>query len=71
MLALPTKAQAVTYLICFGVGTVMAMAAFSFGVGYVATRCAANGVQLYRRLMTACAIAAMVIGCVWFSGYSW
>jgi hypothetical protein len=71
MLALPTKAQAVTYLICFGVGTVLAMAAFSCGMGYVARRCAANGVIFYRRLMTACAIAAMAIGCVWFAGYSW
>jgi ABC-type nickel/cobalt efflux system permease component RcnA len=71
MLALPTKAQAVTYLICFGVGTVLAMAAFSCGMGYVATRCAENGVKFYRYLMTTCAVAAMIIGCVWFSGYSW
>jgi ABC-type nickel/cobalt efflux system permease component RcnA len=71
MLAFPTKTQAVTYLLCFGVGTVLAMAGFSYGMGYLATRCAANGVTLYRRLMTACAIAAMAIGCVWFAGYSW
>jgi hypothetical protein len=71
MLALPTKAQAVTYLICFGVGTVVAMAVFSCGMGYVATRCAENGAKFYRRLMTACAVAAMIIGCVWFAGFSW
>jgi hypothetical protein len=71
MLALPTKTEAVTYLICFGVGTVLAMAAFSCGMGYLATRCAANGVKFYRGLMTTCAIAAMIIGCVWFSGHSW
>jgi hypothetical protein len=71
MLALPTKTEAVTYLICFGVGTVLTMAAFSCGMGYVATHCAANGVKLYRGLMTTCAIAAMVIGWVWFSEYSW
>lgn len=71
MLALPTKAEAVTYLICFGVGTVLAMAGFSLGMGYMAARCAANGVKLYRALMTTCAIAAMVIGCVWFAGFSW
>ena len=71
MLALPTKAQAVTYLICFGVGTVLAMAGFSYGMGYVASRCAANGAIFYRRLMTGCAVAAMAIGCVWFAGYSW
>jgi ABC-type nickel/cobalt efflux system permease component RcnA len=71
MLALPTKAQAIAYLICFGLGTVLAMALFSWGMGRVATRCAANGVIIYRRLMTACAFAAMIIGCVWFSGHSW
>jgi cytochrome c biogenesis DsbD-like protein len=71
MLAFPTKTQAITYLICFGVGTVLAMALFSWGMGRIATRCAANGVTIYRRLMATCAVAAMIIGGVWFSGYSW
>lgn len=71
MLALPGKTEAVTYLICFGLGTVLAMAAFSFGMGYMAARCAANGVKLYKGLMTTCAIAAMIIGCVWFAGFNW
>jgi ABC-type nickel/cobalt efflux system permease component RcnA len=71
MLALPTKTQAITYLIAFGVGTVMAMAVFSWGMGCVATRCAANGVRVYRGLMTTCGVAAMVIGCVWLAGFSW
>jgi sulfite exporter TauE/SafE len=71
MLALPTKAEAVTYLLAFGGGTVMAMALFSWGMGFVAARCATNGVKIYRGLMSTCAVAAMVIGCLWFAGWSW
>ena len=71
MLALPTMTQAVSYLVAFGVGTVLAMAGFSWGVGFLATRCAANSEKVYRGLMGACAMAAMVIGCIWFMGKSW
>jgi putative Mn2+ efflux pump MntP len=65
MLALPTKAEAVTYLIAFGVGTILAMAAFSWGIGFVALRCSARGVKIYRGLMSSCAVAAMGVGCFW------
>lgn len=71
MLALPTMAQAIAYLISFGAGTVLAMALFSWGMGVLATRCAANSVNIYRGLMTTCGVAAMVIGCIWFAGKSW
>lgn len=71
MLALPTKTEAIAYLIAFGGGTVLAMAVFSWGVGLLATRCADRSVQIYRGLMSACAVAAMVIGCIWFAGWSW
>jgi len=33
MLALPSRIQAVTYLLAFGAGTVLAMAGFSWGMG--------------------------------------
>ena len=71
MLALPTKVQAITYLLAFGVGTVLAMAGFSSGIGWLTSRYAANSVNIYRGLMGTCAVAAMVIGCVWFAGKSW
>ena len=71
MLALPTKIQAISYLLAFGVGTVAAMAMFSYGMGFVAQRSAANGAKIYRGLMSACGAAAMVIGVFWFAGYSW
>ena len=71
MLALPTKVQAFTYLIAFSAGTVLAMAGFSSGIGWLTSRYAANSVKIYRGLMGTCAAAAMVIGCVWFAGKSW
>lgn len=67
MLALPTKTQAIGYLLSFGGGTVMAMAVFSWAMGLVATRCAWNGAKMYRGLMSACAVAAMAVGCFWLA----
>jgi len=63
--AFPTKSQAIAFLIAFGVGTVLAMAAFSWIVGMLATHCAARGLKLYRGLMSFSAAAAMLIGCFW------
>jgi sulfite exporter TauE/SafE len=71
MLAMPTKVQAIAYLIAFGVGTVLAMAGFSWGMGFLTVRFATNGAKVYRGLMSTCAVAAMVIGCIWFAGKSW
>lgn len=68
MLALPTKTQAITYLLAFGVGTIAAMATFSSGMGWLTTRFADNSVKIYRGLMGTCAVAAMVVGCIWFVG---
>src|ERR1017187_5203441 len=71
MLALPTTAQAVAFLISFGAGTILAMAGFSWGMGLLPSRYAANSVNIYRGLMSTCGVAAMVIGCIWFAGKSW
>ena len=71
MLALPSRPQAITYLIAFGCGTVLAMAGFSSGIGWLTRRYATNSVNIYRGLMGTCAVAAMTIGCVWFAGNSW
>lgn len=71
MLALPTKVQAVSYLFAFGAGTILAMGLFSCGIGFMAVRCASSGAKVYRALMSACGTAAMIIGAVWVTGYSW
>jgi hypothetical protein len=65
ILAFPTPAQAVAYLVAFCAGTVLSMALFSWGMGWIAARCAANGVRVYRGLMNGCAVAAMAVGFFW------
>lgn len=65
VLAFPTRVEAFSYLIAFGVGTVAAMAAFSWGIGRVAASCSVRGMKVYRGLMGACAVGAMVVGCYW------
>jgi sulfite exporter TauE/SafE len=66
-LAFPTKWQAVFYLLMFGVGTVAAMAMFSWGMGWLTTRFGTRGVNAYRGLMGAAAVIAMGVGCFWLA----
>ena len=64
-LAFPTRAEAVAYLVAFGLGTVLAMAGFSWGMGWLAGRFANRGLKIYRGLMGTCAVAAMLVGVFW------
>ena len=66
-LAFPTKLQAASYLLAFGIGTVVAMAAFSWGMGLMAARFKIHGPKIYRNLMGTCAVAAMGVGCFWLA----
>ncbi len=66
-LAFPTKSQATAYLLAFGVGTVFAMAAFSWGIGWLTARFAVRGVHVYRGLMGVSAVAAMGVGGFWLA----
>jgi hypothetical protein len=66
-LAFPTLAEAVSYLVSFGIGTVVAMAAFSWGMGWLAARFAHRRLKIYRGLMGACATAAMLVGLFWLA----
>ncbi len=67
ILALPTRTQAVAYLAAFAAGTIASMATFSWGVGFVASRCAVSGLKVYRGLMGACAVMAMAVGGFWLA----
>ena len=67
ILAFPTRTQAIAYLVTFGAGTIVSMAAFSWIMGVVATRWAARSVKVYRGLMSCCALTAMGVGCVWLA----
>lgn len=64
-LALPTTTQAVAYIAAFGIGTILAMALFSWGMGRLALRLTDHGVNFYRHLMTGCGVAALAVGVFW------
>jgi hypothetical protein len=67
-LALPTNALVITYLGCYGIGTILAMMIFSSTIGTVATRYA-GAVKIYRGFMFACSAVAILVGCVWLAGF--
>ena len=64
-LAFHDTLEAVTYLMFFGFGTILAMALFSSVLGLVAARLEINGVKAYRGMMIACSIAAFAVGGYW------
>lgn len=64
-LALPSPLAAGTWLVLFGVGTVLGMTAFAAVIGYAAGRVGAFGVRSYRVLLYLCAFAAIAAGLFW------
>jgi ABC-type nickel/cobalt efflux system permease component RcnA len=65
MLVQPTKLHMGIYLGSFALGTIVSMGIFSSLVGLMAARCSISSGLAYRRLMGACASAAMLVGFVW------
>jgi len=65
ILAFPNRPQAIAYLVTFGAGTIVSMAACSWIMGVVATRWAARSAKVYRGLMSCCGLTAMGVGCFW------
>ncbi|MGZ5516480.1 MAG: High-affinity nickel transporter [Limisphaerales bacterium] len=63
-LAMPTKTQAIIYLVAYGVGTVLAMGIFALSMGKVADRLT-DKVAAYRKLMWGCSTAALAVGAFW------
>lgn len=66
-LALPTTSAALLYIGAFGVGTVVAMTAFAAAVGWTGVRLDPQS-GAHRGMMTATAVLAIVVGCVWLVG---
>ena len=64
-LALPTRLEAITYLVSFGIGTIMAMVVFSVIIGSLSKRFTSFGNKAYRGLLTAFSVAAIIIGGFW------
>ncbi len=69
-LALPSRTLGALYLSGFGAGTVVAMMAFSLGVGVAAERLASlarGGERAYRILLGSASAAAVLVGAFWFA----
>jgi len=64
-LALPTRGAAITYVACFGVGTVAAMTGFAALIGRLASRSSKSGTRAYRILLLSLGLAAIAVGIVW------
>jgi sulfite exporter TauE/SafE len=64
-LALPTRAEAVIYLLMFGAGTITAMTVFSTSIGLLSARFSNFGVNFYRGLLFSISFIAIVIGGFW------
>jgi hypothetical protein len=62
--ALKTQTEVVAYLFAFGLGTIAAMAAFSYGVGFWATH--VGSLRAYRRLMAGSSALTLAVGVFWF-----
>ncbi|MCL4814367.1 MAG: High-affinity nickel transporter [Vicinamibacteraceae bacterium] len=66
-LALPTLGASVVYLSAYGVGNIAAMTGFSAAVGAVAAHARSRGLDVYRGLLTACSVTAVVVGGIWLT----
>jgi ABC-type nickel/cobalt efflux system permease component RcnA len=66
-LAFPTTGQAVAYIATFGVGTIGAMALFSWGMGRLSMAFAERGQRIYCGMMSACGVAALGVGVFWLA----
>jgi sulfite exporter TauE/SafE len=66
-LAFTNDSDAVSYLIAFGLGTVLSMASFSSVIHFVATRLSFTGARAYQATMASCSSAAVLIGLYWLT----
>ena len=64
-LALPTRAESLTYVGVFGVASIAAMTGFAAAVGAIAQRSSVHGTAAHRVLVLAGAALAIVVGGYW------
>lgn len=64
-LALPTRGGAFGYVMGFGLGSVMAMTAFSSALGLVAERLTGRGGRAYQAMLAAFSAVAIAVGGYW------
>ncbi len=66
-LAFPTRWQASSYLLAYGVGTIAAMTTFSSLIGMLSSRLSMGGPRAYQLLMGSCSLAAVFVGVFWLA----
>jgi hypothetical protein len=66
-LAMPSTTLAITYLSCYGIGTVVAMILFASVINSLSMRFAGTA-KVYRGFMFACSGVAVTVGCIWLFG---
>lgn len=64
-LALPTRTGAVSYVIAFGLGSIIAMTLFAAAVGVLASRSGKLGPRAGQRFVVAASVLAMCVGVYW------
>jgi hypothetical protein len=64
-LAMPSAAAAVAYVVGFGLGSIVAMVAFSSALALVAVRLTARGTGAYHTLLGACSAVSIAVGGWW------
>jgi hypothetical protein len=64
-LLMPSATAAAAYLVFFGGGTIVAMAIFSFAIGWIADRPAARGLAGQSALLGLCSVLALGVGGFW------
>ena len=67
-LAMPSNALAITYLACYGLGTVLAMIGFASAIHSLSARFAGTA-KVYRGVLFACSVIAILVGGVWLFGF--
>jgi hypothetical protein len=67
-LAMPSNALAITYLACYGIGSVLAMIGFASAIHSLSLRFASTA-TVYRGVLFACSAIAIVVGGVWLFGF--
>lgn len=65
-LALPTHFDAIIYLISFGIGTISAMAIFTFLVGLISNSVVNFKELFFKKMMIGISCVSIVIGIYWF-----
>lgn len=64
-LMLPTRAASIAYVICFGIGSIIAMSGFSWLLGKIMTRLGEKSIPVYNWMAMSFAVLAIGVGIVW------